>query len=180
MLGILAGFISLIQYKNSVESGLNDIFRLEQCFYCGKSKPWRHGTYPRESDRINPSNESLNSILIHRYYCPTCGKTCSVLPECIPPRRWYLWETQQVAILLFFLGSSARAVEQQVKPSRHTIMRWISWLVGQFKLHKDTLCNHFPSFGVFTEPTSFWSHVFNKLSLSTAMRLCHASGVSIP
>jgi transposase-like protein len=180
MFDILAGFTTLIQYKNKAEYSLDEIFRPERCPSCGKSNPWRHGTYPRESDRINPSSESLNSILIYRYYCPACGKTCSVLPECIPPRRWYLWETQQAAILLFLLNGSARAVEKQVKPSRHTIKRWVAWLITQFNLHKDVLCTHFPSFGLFTEPVGFWKHVFDKISLSTAMRLCHIAGVTIP
>ena len=179
MFGILAGFTSLIQYKDIVESSSDELSRLERCLCCGKLNPWRHGTYSRESDRINPSSESLNSILIHRYYCPSCGKTCSVLPECIPPRRWYLWETQQAAILLFLLKGSARAVEKQVTPSRYTIKRWVAWLITQFKLQKDVLCSHFPSFGLFTEPAGFWKHVFSKLSLSEAMRLCHVAGVTI-
>ena len=88
MFDILAGFTTLIQYKNKAEFSWDESSRPDQCPSCGKSKPWRHGTYPRESDRFNPSSESLNSILIHRYYCSGCGKTCSALPECIPPRRW--------------------------------------------------------------------------------------------
>jgi hypothetical protein len=103
-----------------------------------------------------------------------------VLPECIPPRRWYLWETQQAAILLFMLNGSARAVEQQVKPSRYTIKRWLAWIITQFNSHKDTLCTNFPALGLLTQPVSFWKHVFDKLSLGTAMRLCHVAGVSIP
>jgi transposase-like protein len=178
MLHILAEILSLLQY---VEQYHNDkLPRLMHCLVCGKLKPWFHGRYPRQSDRINPSNTSMNPIWIQRYYCPGCGKTCSVLPECIPPRRWYLWETQQTAILLFLLGNSARAVEQQVKPSRHTIKRWVSWILVQFKLYKDVLCTHFSAFGLFTEPVSFWKHVFKKLSLSTAMRICHVAGVPIP
>jgi hypothetical protein len=81
---------------------------------------------------------------------------------------------------LFLLEGSARAVEKLVKPSRHTIKRWIAWLTTQFNLHKDVLCTHFPSFGLFTEPVGFWKHVFDKISLSTAMRLCHVAGVAIP
>ena len=54
MFDILAGFTTLIQYKNKAEYSLDDIFRPERCPSCGKSNPWRHGTYPRESDRINP------------------------------------------------------------------------------------------------------------------------------
>ncbi|MDP3889514.1 MAG: DUF6431 domain-containing protein [bacterium] len=176
---IFSGIMSLVQY---VDLQKYDPYKLrpEQCPSCGRLNLWGHGCYPRESDRINPSSESLNPILIQRYYCHGCGKTCSVLPECIPPRRWYLWETQQTAILLFLLSGSARAVEQQVKPSRHTIKRWVAWLIVQFKLHKDVLCTHFASMGLFTEPVSFWKDVFDKLSLSTAMRLCYVAGVTIP
>jgi len=174
---ILSGILSLIQYKIELDQGN---CRLKQCACCGRSNPWRHGCYSRDADRINPSSESLNPILIQRYYCPDCGKTFSVLPECIPPRRWYLWETQQATILLFLLNRSARATEKQVKPSRYTIKRWVAWIVTQFKLHKDVLCNRFPSFGLFIEPADFWRHVFNQLPLSTAMRLCHVAGVSVP
>lgn len=180
MFSILAGILSLIQYKTEAESGLTEAIRLERCECCGRANPWRHGSYPRESDRINCSSLTLNPVFIQRFYCPECGKTCSALPECIPPRRWYLWETQQEAILLFLLGNSARHVEQQVKPSRHTIKRWIAWIVTQFKVYKDALCTHFSCVGLFTEPVSFWKHVFEKLSLRTAMRLCHISGVAIP
>lgn len=175
---ILAGIMSLLQYIEQGHDGILE--RLGCCPGCGRANPWCHGCYPRKSDRINPAGESLNLIYIQRYYCPGCNKTCSVLPECIPPRRWYLWETQQEAILLFLLGNSSHAIEKKVKPSRHTIKRWVAWLMVQFKAHKDTLCTHFPSFGLFTEPTGFWKHVFSKLSLSTAMRLCHVAGVSIP
>ena len=179
MVHIVADILSLVQYIELLNHQPEKL-QLENCLCCGKSNPWRHGGYSRESDRINPSNKSLNSIFIQRYYCPACHKTCSVLPECISPRRWYLWETQQTAILLFLLNNSARAVEKQVKPSRHTIKRWVSWLIVQFKLHKDALCSHFPSFGLFTEPVAFWTNIFDKLSLSQAMRLCHVSGVFIP
>ena len=128
MFSILAGILSLIQYKNEVECGLEKTLQLERCVCCGRSNPWRHGSYARDSDHLNRSCNSLNPIFIQRYYCPDCGKTMSVLPECIPPRRWYLWETQQAVILLFFSSNSARAVEKQVKPSRHTIKRWVAWI----------------------------------------------------
>lgn len=177
---ILSGIMSLMQYKNEIKNNLSQHDRPQQCIYCGKAHPWHHAQYQRESDRLNNSSESLNPVFIQRYYCSKCRKTFSVLPECIPPRRWYLWETQQEAILLLLLGNSARSVEKQVKPSRHTIKRWIVWLIAQFKVQKDALCSHFPSFGLFTEPVSFWKHVFNKLPLSTAMRLCYVSGVPIP
>lgn len=178
MMYIMAGIMSLLQYVEQCHD--DKIKRLASCGCCGRANPWGHGCYPRKSDRINSASESLNFIFIPRYYCPGCRKTCSVLPECIPPRRWYLWETQQAAILQFFLEGSARAVEKKVKPSRHTITRWVAWIIVQYYSYKDALCTQFPSFGLLTEPVAFWRHVFDKVSLSTAMRLCHVAGVSIP
>jgi len=175
---ILAGIMSLMQYMTQCHDG--KIAGPACCPQCNRANPWGHGGYPRKPDRLNSPSESLNPIWIQRYYCPGCHKTCSALPECIPPRRWYLWETQQTAMLLFLLGHSARAIEKQVKPSRHTIKRWVTRLMAQFKVHKDALCVHLPSLGLFIEPISFWPHVFNKLPLSTAMHLCHVSGVPIP
>ena len=179
MLHILPEILSLIQYKNDVEHPSKEKLRPAQCENCGQLNPWCHGNYSRKSGR-NDGDAALNPMLIQRYYCSACKKTMSALPECIPPRRLYLWETQQTAILLMLLGSSARAVAKQIKPSRHTIKRWFAWLIVQFRLHKDALSSHFSSLGLFIEPVSFWKHVFEKFPLSTAMRLCHVSGVTIP
>lgn len=54
------------------------------CPQCGRLNPWRHGCYSRQSDRHNPSNTTLNPILIQRYYCPGCHITFSVLPNASP------------------------------------------------------------------------------------------------
>jgi hypothetical protein len=70
MFSILAGIFSLIQYKNEVECSLEKTLQLERCVCCGRSNPWRHGSYPRDSDRLNRSCNSLNPIFIQRYYCP--------------------------------------------------------------------------------------------------------------
>ncbi len=174
---ILAGILSLSQYVTQTHE--NKIERMMIC-PCGRAHPWRHGDYARSSDRLNSSEKSLNPIFIQRYYCPGCRKTCSALPECIAPWRWYLWETQQEAIFLMLLGQSAYAVEKQMKPSRYTLARWLAWIMSQFSLIKDTLCVHFPDLGIFTKPFDFWQALFKKISLATAMRLCHLSGVSVP
>jgi hypothetical protein len=67
-----------------------------------------------------------------------------------------------------------------MKPSRHTLARWLAWIISQFSLIKDALCVHFPDLGIFTKPFNFWQALFKKISLATAMRLCHLSGVSVP
>jgi len=177
MLHILADIISLMQYKQSQK--LNQ-HRLERCLCCGLSNPWLHGCYPRKSDRSGNQDESLNPILIQRYYCPGCQKTCSVLPECLPPRRWYLWEIQQIAIMLTLKETSFNATAKEVAPSRHTISRWTTRIKEQFKLHKDALCGYFIDLGRHIGFCDFWQSCLSTISLGQAMRLCHVAGVSVP
>ncbi len=81
------------------------------CPYCGLADSlWNHGCYHRQSDRFNRACESFNPVVIPRFYCINCGKTCSVLPECISPRRWYLWATQQTVLLYIIAGKSLREI----------------------------------------------------------------------
>lgn len=165
----------------SLLNNAQKVCRLEVCPHCGLSKPWKHGFYSRQSDRINPSTESLNSIPIQRYYCSGCKKTCSVLPECIPPHRWYLWETQGLVLLSVLTGCSIFATAKILLPSRQTISRWINRFKEQFVFHKDALCNLFHNLGrAATNMDDFWRAALKKMSLGAAMRLCHVSGVFIP
>jgi transposase-like protein len=177
MLHILADIMSLMQYKQSQE--LNQ-HRLERCLCCGKQYPWLHGCYPRKADRSSNQEESLNPILIQRYYCPGCHKTCSVLPECIPPHRWYLWEIQQIALMLILKGASFNSTAKEIIPSRHTISRWIARIKEQFHLHKDTLCNHIIDLGRTIGFADFWQACLGHFSLAQAMRLCHVAGLPVP
>lgn len=180
MAHIVPDIISLTQYL-SLLNNTQEIGRLEKCPNCGKSHPQKYGFYFRQSDRINPSAESLNSIPIQRYYCLGCKKTCSVLPECIPPRRWYLWETQGLILLSVFMGSSVYAAAKEALPSRQTIGRWINRFKEQFAFHKDALCNLFSDLGrAGTNLNNFWLVALKTMSLAKAMRLCHVTGVFIP
>ncbi len=46
---ILTGILSLIQYKNDIESNFREELRPERCECCGKLRPHRHGKYSRQS-----------------------------------------------------------------------------------------------------------------------------------
>lgn len=176
---IIADIISLIQYievlKNKTEHN-----RLEECLCCGKANPRRHGSYPRKADHSNPGDASLNPIVVQRFLCLDCGKTCSELPECIPPRRWYLWEIQQIALALQLAGKSVRTIAQKIIPSRRTVSRWINRFKEQWLLHKDIFCNYFIDLGRTSSFADFWEVYFSQFSLAQAMRFCHTSGVPIP
>ena len=176
---ILPNFLSLLQYTYAINN-TPDNNRPERCPYCGVAGLWCHGPYERKADREHSLDESLNPILIQRYYCPTCKRTCSALPECIPPRRWYLWELQQQILLLSLLGQSAYAIAQQTTPSYKTIVRWLLRFNEQFRLHKDALVVHFNQLGRTSGIAEFWHTFFKKFTLGSAMRLCHAAGVFVP
>jgi transposase-like protein len=178
MLYIMPNITSLQLYKNLIHN--KQIPRLEKC-PCGKLGPQKHGTYDRKADRTNSVTESLNPIKIQRYYCPDCKKTFSVLPECIPPRRWYLWRIQQLALLSICLSNSFSAAQKKLFLSRQTVRRWYRRFEEQFALHKDTLCSLLSELGqVSRELKIFWQETLEKICLGGAMRLCHVAGVVIP
>jgi uncharacterized protein DUF6431 len=179
MVHIVAGILSLIQYLKTLEDKPEQL-RPSCCPCCGKLGLWLHGCYPRKADRSGKSEESLNPIFIQRFFCPDCRGTSSTLPECIPPRRWYLWEVQQIALIGLLLGKRAYAIAKEIIPSRHTISRWATRLKDQYYLHKDILCGHFMALGRASGFSNFWETCLNKIPLSQAMRLCHVAGVAIP
>lgn len=81
-------------------------FKPEQCIHCGAGCLWSHGFYERKPDRPSGNGPTLNPIPILRFYCKLCRRTCSVLPEAIPPRRWYLWSIQQAVIISVLMGKA--------------------------------------------------------------------------
>lgn len=179
MPSIIAGVVSLIQHIK-LSSEAPQLYHLERCPSCGGLGLWRHGCYQRKADRHQAQGESLNPINIQRFYCPGCKKTCSALPECIPPRRWYLWDVQQLALILWLGGKSLYRISKEMAPSRHTLARWMKRLKGRDRLHKDALCTHFVALGRASDFTGFWSACLKQISLGAAMRICHVSGVIVP
>jgi len=177
---ILPGILSLIQYKNDIEGNLHETMRLQRCEYCGRLRPQRHGYYSRKSGRIPGLDVSLNPIKIQRYFCPSCRRTMSVLPECIPPRRWYLWEVQQTVLLLLLSGLGICSVAKTNQPSRHTLTRWLCWLKTQFLVHRDTLGSLREVLCKSVTFPVFWQTCLGLMSLGEAMRLCHVAGVPVP
>lgn len=179
MRNIVSNICTLMQHI--IELNKNpDTYRPDSCCYCGHNKLRRHGYYPRKADRENAAEESLNPIMIPRFYCSSCKRTCSVLPECIPPRRWYLWCMQQACLLLTLSGKSLRQVEKQTLPSRWTISRWANRLKEQFDLHSLHLKSCFSELGYYSLFERFWKNCLEKISLAKAMLVLNELGVAIP
>ena len=178
-MSIVANIFSLVHHWNLHRENPG-YYRVAYCPHCGKAGLWFHGSYGRKADRESQPGESLNPVLIPRFFCPSCERTCSALPECIPPKRWYLWKIQEAALLAVLMGKSFSAVERELLPSRQTVSRWVSCFKVKFHLHKDTLCGLFPDLGHAVGFGDFWRTFLGTQPLSTGMRLCHVSGVEIP
>jgi len=180
MIFIVPGITTLMQYIIEQQLEATSIFVCVKCPHCGSTQLWKHGYYHRKADRYNCADQLLNPILIQRFICRNCKKTCSALPECIPPRRWYLWEIQQSVLLLILAGKTIYAIAKDSILSRHTVSRWISRFKEQFALHKFTLSQHFVDLGRTINFTDFWQNCLRNISLAQAMRICHVTGVNIP
>jgi Domain of unknown function (DUF6431) len=181
MVYILASILSLMQHLSILKEN-PERYSLEYCPHCncGKSGLWRHGYRYRKADRENNDQSTLNPIPILRLYCPTCKRTCSVLPECIPPLRWYLWVIQQAAMQLFFSGISLNKISQQIKPSRWTISRWIRRLQEKFEEHALYLKSKWSWLGYYTSFSDFWMAILNKITLSHTMLFLNNHQVIVP
>ena len=120
---ILPGVLSLSQHVDTLRKE-PESYRPKRCPRCGHAILWCHGCYTRKSDPTGV----LNPVSIPRFFCPSpdCRSTCSMLPECIPPRSWYLWQVRQVVFLLLLTGNSLNATvaSNGSLAGRQTIQRW--------------------------------------------------------
>lgn len=179
MTGIISGILSLAQYLLIFNENPQHC-NLETCPHCGKLGLWKHGVYHRKADRESTSQNSLNPVPISRFYCPSCNHTCSLLPECVPPLRWYLWHVQQFALAFFMSGVSFSKISNTIAPSRWTIGRWIKRFKGQFELHALHFKSKWPELGYRNAFNELWHTLLEKISLSTAMFFLNTQGVTVP
>ena len=178
---IAAGILTLKQSLTQLEN----LPACDDRCSCGRINTLhRHGYYYRKSDRHAEPGQSLNPIKILRFICKLCRKTCSLLPECIPPRRWYLWKVQQSVIQEHLSGNSWHKISCKIKVARSTCRRWIQHLQNKFLLHADVLRNApgKSSEGLVHcfEVKSFWQNYLAQFDLSRAMLLCHNAGIDVP
>jgi transposase-like protein len=176
---ILAGIESLMQHLVLLQIQ-PDSYRPDVCPHCGKQGLWHHGFYARQSGRRGLLHATDDPIPIPRFLCPECRRTCSCLPEPIPPRRWYLWDVQQRALELLLHGISLNQVARQLWPARATIKRWWQRFKDQFDVHASTLRSRFADLGRQVELAMFWSTCLADMPLSRAMHYLHQDGVVIP
>jgi len=179
MAHILTGILSLGQHLLQLSRDPQS-YRPPFCLHCHSTRLWQHGFYYRKADRLSADIRINQAIMIPRFFCPSCRKTCSSLPECIPPRRWYLWSLQQAVLADLLNGHSLNEVCKRHLPCRQTCRRWWLQLQSRFVLHADSLRSQFVALGRLSSFKAFWQGCLDKMPLSKAMYLLHQDGVNIP
>jgi len=168
---IVAGITSLEQHLQEVEHR-PETYRPPCCPDCGLKPVWCHGRYSRKADLCHRGAANLNPVPILRYRCRDCGRTCSRLPECIAPRRWYTWLLQEIRLRRLLAAPPPDLPEPWPIPARRTVQRWWHWLQEQTDVFRFTLTSRFPELGRTADGPSFWRQVFDTLGLSRAMAWC--------
>jgi transposase-like protein len=165
---IVPGILTLVQHLRLVAED-PDQYRPAHCPHCQSSRPWGHGRYWRKADRLAAAGASLNPVEVPRFCCRSCGRTCSRLPECICPRRWYDWAVQQAVLLLLLAGCSVRACAACTGRARRTVQRWGAWLAERDSEFAFFLRSRFAELGRAGDGAAFWLGVLKMMSLSRAM-----------
>ena len=166
---ILASVTTLEQHLIAVAATDGDIYRPVACPYCGVGGLWRHGCYYRKADRKGDASKSVNPVPVLRYLCPPCERTCSRLPLCIAPRRWYDWAVQQVVLALLLAGCSVHHCCNCTGRARSTVRRWRDWLSSRSEEFCFYLRSRFPELGRHADRDAFWRNVIEGMSLGVAM-----------
>jgi hypothetical protein len=188
---IVPGIETLDQHRSTLSSD-PERYRPKACTQCGLAHPWAHGCYPRKSDRPPEGDGRRHPILIPRFRCrnPACRHTCSRLPSCIPPRRWYLWSVQQLVLIRVLTGVSLCAAGThfalRTGPARSTIRRWRDGLRPAPTSQAPAGCfifqlkGRFPALAQGGDGDAFWLGCLRRLGLAGAMTALDALGVVVP
>jgi transposase-like protein len=167
---IVGNVTSLVQHLIAVATDA-EIYRPQACPHCRRAGMWRHGCYHRKADRGAGGAESLNPVPVPRFWCRACERTCSRLPACIAPRRWYDWLVQQTVLVLLLGGGSMCHCARCTGRDRRTVRRWRDWLRQRGDEFAFFLRSRLPELGRWAEFESFWRNVIERLSLRQAMVL---------
>jgi hypothetical protein len=183
MLRIVPLVASLQEHLDRLSEKPED-YRPAGCPQCGLARPWHHGHYDRKADR---GSGRLNPVPVPRYVCGRkggCQATCSTVPSCLPPRRWYLWNVQGAVLLALLSGISLRRCADTfgciLGPSRRTVRRWWRWLQARHDLFSFHLRHHEPEWGGAVHWTQFWCRALAQQPLRELMAYLDRERLIVP
>lgn len=176
---IVSGIDTLEQHV--IEVVLNpERYRPSCCLQCGMKVMWFHGCYYRYPDRGLESRGRNNPVTILRFICSHCRKTCSRLPSCIPPRRWYTWIVQQWVMLALMMGEPLNSVSKRFSPGRRTLQRWMNELREKNNYFRFKLANHYSELERHPSFNDYWQHAMASIGLDNLMATLDNQGVIVP
>ena len=176
---IIPQIVTLSQHLLTLEQE-PDRYRPFRCPFCGLAgKIHAHGFYRRKANRHREPGVPAE-IPIPRFFCAECKKTCSRLPECLPPRRWYQWVVQQALLTARLMGESLRKAAGRITVARQTGRRWWGWLQAKSDQFAFYLKDRFPDLGRTVDLSDFWGRFLADHSLSSAMVMIDQQGVIVP
>lgn len=176
MLRIVSAIACLQQHLMTL-AATPEAYRPERCPQCGRAGLWGHGRYYRKADR---GSGALNPIPVPRFVCRGCGGTCSRLPSCLPPRRWYLWSLQAAVLLGLLSGASLRECADTSGRARSTVRRWWQWLQQRHEPLAFRLRSHWPEWGRAGSWQGFWQLALAQEPLREVMAWLDRQGVAVP
>lgn len=165
---IVASIVSLAEHLIAVATDPEQ-YRPGACPHCRRAGVWRHGCYHRKADRGTGGGESRNPVPVLRFLCLACARTCSRLPACIAPRRWYDWAVQQAVLVLLLGGMSLHGCARCSGFNRRTVQRWRDWLRERGEQFTFFLRSRWPELGRAADFESLWRTVIDEMSLQRAM-----------
>jgi transposase-like protein len=163
---IVASIVSLAEHLIAVATDPEQ-YRPAACPHCGYARVWRHGCYYRKADRS--ADGALNPVPVLRFLCGACPRTCSRLPQCIAPRRWFDWVMQQAVLLMVLSGVSVHRCARCSGRDRRTVRRWRDWLHERGEQFAFFLRSRWPELGRIAGFEAFWRNVIEEVSLQQAM-----------
>jgi transposase-like protein len=176
MLRIVPLIASLQQHLSELERA-PAAYRPPRCPHCGFARLWNHGHYKRKADR---GSGVLNPIPVPRFVCRGCRVTCSVVPSCLPPRRWYAWSVQAAVLLSLLSGTSLRECADTSGCARSTVRRWWQWLQQRHEQLAFHLRSHWPEWGRAGSWQEFWQAALAQEPLREVMAWLDRQGVVVP
>lgn len=142
------------------------------CIYCRCPRVYSHGCYYRKANRGFIFNSKIGLIPIKRYRCTGCKRTFSVLPQCIAPYRWFIWDVQAMVLKMYVkCNSTWKQIALETQTSITTCKRWITAFESDFNQHYDILYN-IPKLNLVYELSNFiffWKSCLNQIKLQSAM-----------
>lgn len=116
-------------YLELVEKGCPEEIRPSSCKYCAGALFHKHGSYIRSVI----TTAELLKIVVFRFKCTSCDRTCSVLPSFLRRNHAATLDVQEHVVRRHQQGLSLRTISEQLPLqltfSEKTLWRWKSyWL----------------------------------------------------